>query len=98
MNWNAIGWKIEVKFTERGSRIRPADHMEILGPRLPTKYSPLLRSRGPVSGSTTPKNSSDRTSEPRPEPLLLDRALERLTDKPLVRYTTLLRHTFHSAQ
>ena len=42
MNWNDIGWKVEVKFTELGNRIRPADHMEILRPRLPKKYSPLL--------------------------------------------------------
>lgn len=42
MNWNDIGWKVEVKFTELGNRIRPADHMEVLRPRLPKKYSPLL--------------------------------------------------------
>jgi len=42
MNWNDIGWKVEVKFTELGNRIRPADHIEILRPRLPKKYSPLL--------------------------------------------------------
>jgi hypothetical protein len=42
MNWSDIGWKVEVKFAELGNRIRPADHMEILRPRLPKKYSPLL--------------------------------------------------------
>jgi putative restriction endonuclease len=42
MNWNDIGWKVEVKFTELGNQIRPADHIEILRPRLPEKYSPLL--------------------------------------------------------
>jgi putative restriction endonuclease len=42
MNWNAIGWKVEVKFTELANRIRPAEHIEILRPRLPKKYSPLL--------------------------------------------------------
>jgi putative restriction endonuclease len=42
MSWNDIGWKVEVKFTELGNRIRPADHIEILRPRLPRKYSPLL--------------------------------------------------------
>jgi hypothetical protein len=42
MNWDAVGRKVEVKFTELGNRIRPAEHMKILGPRLPKKYSPLL--------------------------------------------------------
>ena len=35
MNWNDVGWKVEVKFTELGNRIRPAEHMEILGPACP---------------------------------------------------------------
>jgi putative restriction endonuclease len=42
MNWNDIGWKVEVKFTELANRIRPADHIDLLRPRLPKKYSPLL--------------------------------------------------------
>lgn len=42
MNWNDIGWKVEASFTELGNRIRPAEHIERLRPRLPKKYSPLL--------------------------------------------------------
>jgi hypothetical protein len=42
MNWDAVGWKVEVRFAELGNRVRPADHMEILRPRLPRRYSPLL--------------------------------------------------------
>lgn len=42
MNWNDIGWKVEVKFTELGNRIRPADHIDVQRPRFPKKYSPLL--------------------------------------------------------
>ena len=34
MNWNDIGWKVEVQFTELGNQICPTDHIEILGPRL----------------------------------------------------------------
>jgi putative restriction endonuclease len=42
MNWDDIGWKVEVRFTELSNRVRPADHMNLLRPRLPEKYSPLL--------------------------------------------------------
>jgi hypothetical protein len=42
MNWNDVGWKVEVRFTELANRIRPADHIDALRPRLPKKYSPLL--------------------------------------------------------
>ena len=41
-NWNDVGWKVEVRFTELGNRIRPAEHIDVLRPRLPKKYSPLL--------------------------------------------------------
>lgn len=42
MYWDTVGWKVEVRFAELENRIRPADHMKILRPRLPDKYSPLL--------------------------------------------------------
>lgn len=42
MNWNTIGWKVEVRFTELKNRIRPADFMAVIRPRLPGRYSPLL--------------------------------------------------------
>jgi len=40
-NWENIGWKVKVDFTELKNIIRPKDHMAILGPLLPEKYSPL---------------------------------------------------------
>lgn len=40
-NWNAIGWRVDVRFTELANRFRPMDHMEVLAPLLPAKYSPL---------------------------------------------------------
>lgn len=40
-NWENIGWKVSVKFTELGKRLRPKDHIEVLRPLLPNKYSPL---------------------------------------------------------
>jgi hypothetical protein len=42
MNWDRIGWKVEIRFAELKNRIRPAEFMEVLRPRLPGKYSPLL--------------------------------------------------------
>lgn len=41
--WDQIGWRIDVRFHElRSGAIRPADHMPLLGPLLPARYSPLL--------------------------------------------------------
>lgn len=41
MNWSHIGWKVEVRYFQLTTRIRPADEMAILGPLLPERYSPL---------------------------------------------------------
>ena len=40
-NWENIGWKVTVKFTELENRVRPKEHITILRPLLPEKYSPL---------------------------------------------------------
>ena len=40
-NWENIGWKVKVNFTEIKNAIRPKEHMTALGPYLPDKYSPL---------------------------------------------------------
>lgn len=40
-NWNKIGWKVDVKYFDPINHIRPAEHMAILRPLLPGKYSPL---------------------------------------------------------
>ncbi|TKR53268.1 HNH endonuclease [Allopusillimonas ginsengisoli] len=39
--WSNIGWRIDVKFHELRLTTRPADHMNVLAPLLPTKYAPL---------------------------------------------------------
>jgi hypothetical protein len=44
-NWGDEGWLVPVKFTELKSPIRPKDHIDVLAPTLPQKYSPL-RSNG----------------------------------------------------
>ena len=40
-NWENIGWKVKVDFTELASRVRPKDHIDVLRPLLPERYSPL---------------------------------------------------------
>jgi hypothetical protein len=39
--WEAIGWRVDVKFRELTNRIRPKDHIDELRSLLPEKYSPL---------------------------------------------------------
>ena len=41
LNWEAIGWRIRLRFTSLINRIRPKEHMELLRPLLPSRYSPL---------------------------------------------------------
>lgn len=40
-NWSRIGWKVDATFRVLGHQIRPRNHMDQLGPRLPPRYSPL---------------------------------------------------------
>jgi len=40
-NWENIGWKVKVNFTTLLNRIRPKDHIHLLRPLLPERYSPL---------------------------------------------------------
>jgi len=40
-NWENIGWKVTVAFTGLVHKIRPKDHIDVLRPLLPERYSPL---------------------------------------------------------
>jgi hypothetical protein len=40
-NWENVGWKVKVSFTKLANKVRPKDHIELLRPLLPAKYSPL---------------------------------------------------------
>jgi putative restriction endonuclease len=40
-NWEDIGWKVKVAFTELANKIRPKEHIDLLRPLLPDRYSPL---------------------------------------------------------
>jgi HNH endonuclease len=41
LNWENIGWKVSVKFTELENKIRPKEHIDLLRALLPERYSPL---------------------------------------------------------
>lgn len=40
--WEDVGWRVRVQFTPLNHRVRPKDHMRVLLPVLPPRYSPLL--------------------------------------------------------
>jgi putative restriction endonuclease len=40
-NWENIGWRVKVAFTKVANKVRPKDHIDVLRPLLPSKYSPL---------------------------------------------------------
>jgi hypothetical protein len=42
-NWENIGWRVNIAFASLLNRIRPRDHIVVLRPLLPTRYSPLQR-------------------------------------------------------
>jgi len=50
-NWENVGWKVRVEFVALHNSIRPKDHIEILRPLLPSKYSPLQKDTGNGSQS-----------------------------------------------
>ncbi len=43
-NWEKVGWRAEVAWTHLSHQIRPKDHIALLLPFLPGKYSPLRAS------------------------------------------------------
>jgi len=45
-NWAATGWLLPVEWTALPSPVRPREIWEVLGPLMPSKYSPLVPSTG----------------------------------------------------
>ncbi|WP_319825824.1 HNH endonuclease [Thalassovita sp.] len=39
--WGSEGWRLPVEFTVLSKPLRPKDHMDVLAPTLPEKYSPI---------------------------------------------------------
>jgi len=44
--WDADGWLVQVDYEELNHPIKPKDHMDILAPLLPEKYSPIRADGG----------------------------------------------------
>lgn len=40
-NWDNIGWRISMTFLRLDNQVRPKDHIDLLRPMLPARYSPL---------------------------------------------------------
>lgn len=40
-NWEMVGWMVDVNYMTVSDPVRPKDHMSVLRPLLPDKYSPL---------------------------------------------------------
>lgn len=49
-NWDNVGWRVDAYYIELDHRIRPADHMDQIGPCLPELYSPLMQSGKGLQG------------------------------------------------
>lgn len=41
LNWSNVGWKVDVQYQPLENQIKPIDHMELLRPLLPSRYSPI---------------------------------------------------------
>mgnify|MGYP002712961641 CR=1 FL=1 len=39
--WGSEGWRLSVEFTSLSKPLRPKEHMDVLAPTLPEKYSPI---------------------------------------------------------
>ncbi|MBE0564697.1 MAG: HNH endonuclease [Krumholzibacteria bacterium] len=46
LNWERIGWRVEVRWTRLRNQIRPAAHIAVLRPTLPPRYAPLQADNG----------------------------------------------------
>lgn len=41
-NWEDVGWRVRVAFRRLDNQLRPKEHIDLLRPLLPERYSPLL--------------------------------------------------------
>ena len=44
--WNSDGWKVDVQYYDLTSKLKPKDHIDLLRPLLPSRYSPLQATGG----------------------------------------------------
>lgn len=57
--WENVGWKVNVTFTQLLNRVRPKDHMGVLGAVLPDRYSPLQANGNGLQGIYLTELSGD---------------------------------------
>jgi putative restriction endonuclease len=43
-NWDRNGWRVDVRYTRLADPVSPREHLGVIAPLLPEKYSPLLKS------------------------------------------------------
>jgi putative restriction endonuclease len=48
--WNSEGWFVEVEYRELSNLVRPREHMRLLEPTLPARYSPIRSDGGGNQG------------------------------------------------
>jgi putative restriction endonuclease len=46
LNWEAVGWRVDVHWTDLQHQVRPAEHIGALRHTLPERYAPLQRDTG----------------------------------------------------
>jgi len=51
MNWERVGWRVQVRFTRLSRQIRPKDHIDLLRGSLPPRYSPLRPNSDGLQGA-----------------------------------------------
>ncbi len=59
LNWENIGWRVNVSFSQLLNKIRPRDHMKVLRAVLPDRYSPLQPSGNGVQSIYLTELSQD---------------------------------------
>jgi putative restriction endonuclease len=58
-NWENVGWRVNVSFVPLLNKIRPKDHIEVLRPVLPNRYSPLQGNGNGLQGIYLTELSQD---------------------------------------
>jgi putative restriction endonuclease len=61
-NWENVGWRVNVAFVPLLNKIRPKDHMRVLGPLLPNRYAPLQANGNGLQGIYLTELSQDFAS------------------------------------
>jgi putative restriction endonuclease len=88
LNWEAIGWRVQVKFVSLQQKIRPKDHIELLRGLLPSRYSPLQESGNGIQSIYLTELPSDLAKVlmgliGKEASMLSDRSAESLIQEPM---------------